>query len=100
MKFDDNPSSEIRVDPCGRTDVHSIQTDMKKLIVTFRNFTKAPKINKRIFFLQETTITGLVFVFVTFGTCVFKGFLYPTTFYTDACVVLVNIMPKIPFQRQ
>jgi len=46
--------------------------------------------------LQETTSA----VFVTFGTCVFEGFLYPTTFYTDACVVLVNIMPKMPFLRE
>jgi hypothetical protein len=41
-----------------------------------------------------------VFVFVTFSTCVFKGLLYTATFYTDACLVLVNIMPKMPFLRQ
>ena len=35
MKFHENPSSRSRVVPCGRTDM--------KLIVTFRNFSNAPK---------------------------------------------------------
>jgi hypothetical protein len=34
MKFHENPSSGIRVVPCGRT-------DMTKLIVAFRNFAKS-----------------------------------------------------------
>jgi hypothetical protein len=40
MKFYGNPSSGSRELPCGQTDR---QTDMAKLIVTFRNFEKAPK---------------------------------------------------------
>jgi len=36
IKFHVNPSSGSRVVPCG-------QTDMKKLIVVFRNFANAPK---------------------------------------------------------
>jgi hypothetical protein len=36
IKFHDNPSSGSRVVPRGRT-------DMAKLVVTFRNFSKAPK---------------------------------------------------------
>ena len=39
-KFHKNPSSAREVVPCGRTDR---QTDMTKLIVTFRNFANAPK---------------------------------------------------------
>jgi len=38
IKFYQNPSSGSRVAPCGQTDR---QTDMTKLIVAFRNFTKA-----------------------------------------------------------
>ena len=40
IKFHENPPSGSRVVPCGRTDR---QTDMTKLIVTFRNYTNAPK---------------------------------------------------------
>jgi hypothetical protein len=36
IKFHENPSSESRLVPCGRT-------DMTKLIVAFRNFANAPK---------------------------------------------------------
>jgi len=39
-KFHENSSSESRVFPCGQTDG---QTDITKLIVTFRNFVNAPK---------------------------------------------------------
>jgi len=46
IKFDENPCSGSRVDPCGQTDAHGTQTDMKDLIVTFRNFENAPKVNK------------------------------------------------------
>ena len=38
--FHKNPFSGSRVVPCGQTDG---QTDMTKLIVAFRNYTKAPK---------------------------------------------------------
>jgi hypothetical protein len=38
LKFHENPSSCSRVVPCGRT-------DMKELIVAFRNFANAPKKN-------------------------------------------------------
>jgi len=41
IKFHENPSNDIRVVPCLLTD--GGQTDMKKLIVIFRNFAKAPK---------------------------------------------------------
>ena len=40
-KFHENPSSGSRVFPCGRTEG---RTDMRKLIVAFRNFVNAPKI--------------------------------------------------------
>jgi hypothetical protein len=40
MKFHENPSSGIEVVPCGPWDRN---TDMKKLIVAFRNFENAPK---------------------------------------------------------
>jgi hypothetical protein len=36
IKFNENPSGGSQVFPCGGTDI-------RKLIVTFRNFTKAPK---------------------------------------------------------
>jgi hypothetical protein len=41
IKFHQNPSSENRVVPCGRT-------DRTKLIVAFRNFANAPEMNKHI----------------------------------------------------
>jgi len=40
IKFNENPSSEIQVVPCGQTDG---QTATTKLIVAFRNFANAPK---------------------------------------------------------
>jgi hypothetical protein len=49
IKFHENPFSGSRVVPCGRTDGQTDRrnidrpTDMTKLIVTFRNFAKAPK---------------------------------------------------------
>jgi len=39
-ELNENPFSESRVGPCGRTDG---QADMTKLIVAFRNFANAPK---------------------------------------------------------
>ena len=45
IKFHENPSSGIRVDNCGRTDV---RTDMMKLFVTSRNFSNGPKIKMNI----------------------------------------------------
>jgi len=41
VEFCENPSSRSRVVPCGHTDG---RTDLTKLIIAFRNFTKAPKI--------------------------------------------------------
>jgi hypothetical protein len=48
MKFHGNPSSGSLVVPCGQTDGQTgeqtdRETDMTKLIVTFRNFVNAPK---------------------------------------------------------
>ena len=40
VKFNENPFSGSRVVPCGQTDG---RTEMTKLIVSFRNFAKAPK---------------------------------------------------------
>jgi len=40
IKFHENPSSGSRVVPRRRTNG---RTDMAKLVVTFRNFSKAPK---------------------------------------------------------
>jgi hypothetical protein len=46
VKFNQNPSSGSRVFQCGaRTDG---QTDMKKLIVEFRNFANAPSVTLSI----------------------------------------------------
>jgi len=45
MKFYENPSSGIRVVLCGRKDR---QTYTMKLIVSFRIFEKAPKINQTV----------------------------------------------------
>jgi hypothetical protein len=47
IKFYKNPSSGIRVVPCGQT---YGRTDMTKLIVAFRNFLKALKNELTIFF--------------------------------------------------
>ena len=41
IKFHENPTSEIRVVRCGRTDGHKYMT---KLITTFRIFADAPNI--------------------------------------------------------
>jgi len=44
IKFHENASNGSRVVPCGQTDGQADrQTDMTKLIVTFRNFVNAPK---------------------------------------------------------
>jgi len=43
--FTKNLSSEIRVDPCRRTD---IQTHIMKLFVTSRNFANGPKVYMNI----------------------------------------------------
>jgi len=48
IKFHENPYSWFRIAICGRTDSRTEkrtdwQTDMTKLIVTFRNFANAPK---------------------------------------------------------
>ena len=40
IKFHENPSSESRVVPYGRTDR---RIDMTRLLVAFRNFANAPK---------------------------------------------------------
>jgi len=40
IKLRENPSSGSRVVPCGRT-------DMTKLIVAFRSFANAPKVDKK-----------------------------------------------------
>jgi len=45
IKFNENPSIESRVVPCGRTDGQlGRRTDMTQLIVPLRNFEKEPKI--------------------------------------------------------
>jgi hypothetical protein len=49
IKLLENPSNGDRVVPCGRTDR---QTDMTKLIVTFRNLASAPK-NGRLMLFRE-----------------------------------------------
>ena len=41
MKFNQNPSSESRVIPCGQTD-----RQIRKLIVALRNFANVPKIGE------------------------------------------------------
>jgi hypothetical protein len=44
IKFHQNPSSESRVVQCGQTERRTNrQTDMRKLIVAFRNFSNSPK---------------------------------------------------------
>jgi len=49
IRFHENPSSESRGVPCGRTDGRTTdgQTDMTKLTVAFRYFANAPK-NERL----------------------------------------------------
>jgi len=44
MEFNENPSSGSRVVPCGRRDG---QTDLTRLIVSFRNFANAPNKNEQ-----------------------------------------------------
>ena len=51
INFHENPSNDIRVFPCGLTDRG--QTDMKKLIVVFRNFANASKNHKTNNSLQD-----------------------------------------------
>ena len=56
IKFSENPSRLSRDVPCGRIDIQTEtdrQTDVTKLIVAFRNFSKAPIISnsKRILWL-------------------------------------------------
>ena len=51
IKFHGNPSNDIGVVPCLLTDRG--QTDMKKLIVIFRNFANAPKNHKTRNSLQD-----------------------------------------------
>jgi hypothetical protein len=44
IKFNENPSSGVRVVPCRQTDVRTEgQTRLTKLIVAFHNFANAPK---------------------------------------------------------
>jgi len=44
LKFHENPSTGIRVVPCGWTDGRTEgHTDLKTLIVAFRNIVNAPK---------------------------------------------------------
>jgi len=46
IKFHENPSSESRVVPCGRTDgLTERGTDVTNLIVAFRKFANAPKLS-------------------------------------------------------
>jgi hypothetical protein len=50
IKFHENPSSGSRVVACGRTDRQTDrQTDMTKVIVSFRNFAYAPKTDAEMF---------------------------------------------------
>jgi hypothetical protein len=55
----ENPTSESRVVPCGRT-------DMKKLIVAFRNFVKAPK-NKGKITKSVCDSLSLIDIYTTSG---------------------------------
>jgi hypothetical protein len=50
-KFNENPSSGSRVVPCGRTGEWTGRSD--EVIVAFRNFAKAPKINSDKDFMTE-----------------------------------------------
>ena len=45
IKFPENPTSGIRVVPCGGT---NRPTDMMKLIVDFRNFANTPNIHLKV----------------------------------------------------
>jgi hypothetical protein len=77
VKFHENPSSGSRVVPYGRTDR---RTDMAKLVVSFRSFTKAPK--KRYDYFSATT--------KAFSVCHHMSGFNPET-YTE---------PKVFFQRK
>jgi hypothetical protein len=75
IKFHENPSSRRRVVLCRRTmrererETDGLtdgwtdrQTDMMKLIVAFRNFAKAPKINKE---RQATVVSTVLSLYIT-----------------------------------
>jgi len=55
IKFHENPSSRTPVLPCGRADG---QTDMTKLMVTFRNFANTPK--NSTFFPRSTFLSSFI----------------------------------------
>jgi hypothetical protein len=48
IKFHKDPSSGIRVVPCGHRHRGDGQTDMTKLTVNFRNFANVPKTKKKV----------------------------------------------------
>jgi hypothetical protein len=49
-------SSGSQVVPCARTDGRAAQTDMKKLIVAFRNSAKAPKRGHAMFYYHGNAV--------------------------------------------
>lgn len=64
IKYNENPSGSNRVVSCRRTEV---QADTKKILVPFRNFTKASKIGQQYaetdrFRLKMKTLSSSAFV--------------------------------------
>ena len=88
VKFHQNPSSGIRVVPCGWTDR---QTDMTKLAVAFRNFANAPK-NRAI---KRAVLGGIILFMLLVQESIEKGYeLGKGLFFTNCRLyVLGGLLP-------
>jgi hypothetical protein len=89
LKFHENPSSGSRVVPCWRTDG---QTDMTKLIVTFRSCANVPK-NAKLSQYKTSCISllGMRSWFLTVLFTVLMWFLF--------CFSLINLFVYIELHR-
>jgi hypothetical protein len=63
IKFHENPFSGSRVVACGRTDG---QTDMTKLIITFRHFAQAPDYRFLVFIITVIILRQAIFETLNF----------------------------------
>jgi len=79
-KFHENPFSGSRIVPCVQTDE---QTDRMKLIVTFRNFAKAPKIRQLKYKPYYTLIMKYISTKTLLMTTVVAKYLVVTQLFTQ-----------------